>query len=282
MNKAGKLFLKGLLKSFIGVTLLLGVTLISYHFVSRLFYIPEEEKTVSAGHTEGEEAIIRASVDDISRNLIFCVDEQGEVRRLLLEVFHCEQGRLYYLTIPTETGITMSDSLYRRLILVNPSVPQLLKLSGITEHFPKESAYAYGVLLVEELLKIKMSYYTVMPAPTYDKIFQTEEPTETVGEAGEGKGQTIYPREIFSEGFISVIQHIRTEEELQRYIEELYEEIESNLSLEDKMNYFDSYLKLAPARITFELLAGEPKNSGYVPDGDKVAEQLARITGQVR
>lgn len=277
MNKAGKLFLRGLLKSFIGVALVLGIAVLSYHFASRLLYFPKEEKHVAtAAYEEEKEKLTTASVDDISKNLIFCVDEQGEIKKLLLELFLCEQRKMYYLTIPIETGITMSDSLYKKLTLVNPSVPQILKLSAITRHLPEETVYEYGVLLVEELLDLKMSYYTLVPVTVYDQVFRTEEPAE------DGKGETAYPREIFSEDFLTMMHNIRTEEELKAYLEDIYEEIDSNLSVEDKMNYLDSYLKLTPAGISFELLAGEKTNSAYVADKGKISEQLARMTGRAR
>ena len=283
MNKAGKIFLKGLLKSFISIALVLGAAVLSYHAVFRLFHIPEVEG-VSASPIRQQKRITTATIDDVSKHLIFCVGDDGEVIKLLLEVYHCAQKRMSYFTIPIETRITMSDTLYKELILVNPSVPQIMKLSVITKHFPEETAYEYGVLLVEELLNIRMSYYTIVPLGIYESVFQTEGPVEDRKEPGSGQVEVerVYPKEIFSKKFMSKIQEFQTEEDLRIYLEEVYEEIESNLSLDAKMNYVDSYLKLPPGNITFELIAGKKTNSAYVIDRSKAAEQLARITGQVR
>ncbi len=284
MNKAGKIFLNGLLKSFICIALVLGAAVLSYHFAFRLFHIPEDVEEVTAGFVTEQQRITTASLEDISKNLIFCVDDSGEVLRLLLEVYPCAQKRMSYITIPVETRIMMSDTLYQKLILINPSVPQLMKLSGITKHFPEGTAYEYGVLLIEELLNIKLSYYTVMPIELYESVFRTEEPNEAAMESGDGpeRVEGAYPREIFSKDFLTRIHNIRTEEELRDYLEEVYEELQSNLPLEDKMNYLDSYLKLRIDSITFDLIAGEKTNSAYVIDRSKAAEQLTLATGQVR
>lgn len=284
MKKAGKVFLNGLIKSFICIALVLGAAVLSYHSVFHMFHIPEDVEEVSAVTVREQESITAATLDDISKNLIFCVDDNGEVIKLLLEVYPCAQKRMSYFTIPVETRITMSDSLYQKLILINPSVPQIMKLSGITKHFPEGTAYEYGVLLVEELLDTRMSYYTVVPAKLYETIFQTEEQETVSKETGsnQGDGDKTYPREVFSKDFLSMIHNIQTEEELGAYLEEVYEEVQSNLPLEDKMNYLESYLKLTPGRITFELIAGEKTNSAYVIDRSKAAEQLALVTGQVR
>lgn len=284
MKKAGKIFLNGLLKSTICIVLVLGAGVLSYHTVFRLFHIPEKVEEVSAGTVREQERITTATLDDISKNLIFCVDDNGEVMKLLLEVYHCEQKRMCYFTIPIETRVTMSDSLYKKLILINPSIPQIMKLSGITKHFPEGTAYEYGVLLVEELLNVKMSYYTVMPADLYSSVFRTEEPDEVIRDTDSdpGEGERVCPREMFSSDFLSMVNEFKTEEDLKEYLEEVYDQIESNLSLEDKMNYIDSYLKLTSGNITFELIAGKKTNSAYVIDQSKAEEQLAQITGQAK
>ncbi len=284
MKKAGRIFFTGLLKSFICIVLVLSAAVLSYHSVFRFFHIPEDVEKVSIGAVREQESITTATLDDISKNLIFCVDDNGVVIKLLLEVYPCAQKRMSYFTIPVETRITMSDSLYQKLILINPSVPQIMKLSGIAKHFPEGTAYEYGVLLVEELLDTKMSYYTIVPVELYETIFQTEEQeTAPIGDgSSQGDGVRTCPREIFSKDFLSMIHKIQTEEELKAYLEEVYEEIQSNLPLEDKLNYLESYLKLTPASITFDLIAGEKTNSAYVIDRSKAAEQLALVTGQAR
>ncbi len=285
MKKAGKLFLNNLFKSFIVITLLLLVGVLSYHTVFKLFHIPQEEEKAALRPASDPVNITTATIDDVSKNLIYCVDDNGDVTRLLLEVFNCEERKLKYFTIPTQTRITMSDELYRELILINPSVPQIMKLSGITKHFPEEASYEYGVLLIEELLDIKLSYYTVVPSDLYESVFVAEEAFR-IAEAEPGSYQGAeagaYPREVFSEEFVTEIHNMKTEEELKSYLEATYESVISNLSFEGKMNYFDSYLKLTAGNITFEVIAGENTNSAYVIDRSGAAKQIALICTKSR
>lgn len=285
MKKAGKIFLNGLLKSFIFFTLILLVGVLSYHAISGLFHIPEKVEKVSVMPPAETDSITTPSIDDISKHLIYCVDDNGDVRKLLLEVFNCAERKLCYFTIPAETRITMSDSLYRELMLVNPSVPQIMKLSGITKHFPEGTSYEYGVLLIEELLDVKLSYYTVVPSGLYESVFVTEEAAHISGaepDSDQEENIRIYPREVFSEEFITGIHNIKTEDELKGYLEGVYDDITSNLSFEDKMNYLDSYLKLTSRNITFEVIAGENTNSAYVIDRIDAAKQIAGITARAK
>lgn len=285
MKKAGKLFLNGLIKSFIFLTLLIFAGVLCYHAVFKLFHIPEEVEEVSLRPTPEPESITTPSIDDISKHLIYCVDDNGEVIKLLLEIFNCEERKLGYFTIPVETRITMSDNLYRELMLVNPSVPQIMKLSGLTKQFPEEAFYEYGVLLIEELLDMKLSYYSVVPSGLYESVFATEEAVRIsngMPDAEQGDGARVYPREVFSEEFMIGIHNFKTEEELRDYLEMIYDDITSNLSFEDKMNYLESYLKLTAKNITFEVIAGENTNSAYMIDRSGAAKQIAGITGQTR
>ncbi len=268
MKGAWRIFINGFVKSLIFIIILSGAGVLSYHAIGKFFHIPEAAKGSLVPAIE-KASITTASLEDISKNLIFCVDEDGSIEKLLLEVFHCENRVLCYFTLPVRTRITMSDSLYQDLVIVNPSTPQIMKLSGITKYFPEETAYEYGVLLIEDLLNIKISYYTVVPDSIHKTVFVTEE---------RGKDAEA-PREVFSEEYIEYVHTLQTEEDLKNYMEELYEAVRSNLTFSDKMNYLESYMKLTFRNITFELIAGENTNSAYIVDPDRAAKQLSRITG---
>ena len=276
MNEAVKLFLRGLIKSLICLLFLIGVGVLSYKAVIYFIHIPEEEAVVAFDTTNVHEPITEASVDDISKNLIFAIDEEtGHISKLILEIFHCEDRKLYYITVPIKTQFTMSDKLYQRLILEDPAIPQLIKLSSITNYFPEDTVYDYGVLLVEDLLGIKLSYYTAIHKSIYDNIFITEEAPigGTLIEARE------LPREVLSADYIEFTKTITTQEKLKSYIEELYPLVTSNLTLTDKMNYMDSYSSLTRSNLYFELIAGENTNSAFVVDITVAAKRLKAITG---
>lgn len=275
-KKVGRIFADGFLKSLIILLLLLGAAVLSYQAVMHFFHIPDNGAVKPLEEEAEPEEITKASIDDVSKNLIYSVDgESGEIDKLLLEIFHCGNKKLYYITIPGKTQFTMSDTLYQKLILVNPAVPQIMKYSSLTKYFPKETVYEYGILLLEELLGIKVSYYTVIPKNIYDTIFMTEDISTAVSPADVSQTEVReYPREMFREDYATFLTTLQTEEELAYYIEEIYPSFTSNITLEEKMNYLDSYCKTPIRNIFFELIAGDDENSAYIIDTAGTGKQL--------
>jgi len=273
-KSAGRKFLKIFFISFIFFALFIGVCTLSYRIVIDFFNIENGAVEVAEIITSDKQQIniTEARLDDVSKHLIFCVDEDdGSIKKLVLEIFNCTSHKMYYFTIPIKTRFTLSSSLHKELVLVKPSIPQFLKLSAITTYIPDETAYEYGVLMVEDLLDISISYYSVVPQSIYDSVFATEniEPKE-----GRDDNSDIYSREIFSPDFLKFLRTIKTETELRKYIGEIYEKIKSNLRFEDKLNYMDSYLKTPGENIYFEVIAGKDSNSEYTVDKEAAKKQL--------
>jgi hypothetical protein len=276
-KSAGKMFIGGFIKSFFIIFVLIIIGVIIYQAVIHLWKPPaaeavkitDEKKTVPGNITV-------ASIDDISKNLIYGVnDKTGKIDKILLEILNCKNEKLHYITIPVDTRFTMSDSLYRKLVPVNPAIPQLLKLSGISKYFDKNTKYDYGVLLLEDLLKIKISYYTVIPLSIYETIFTGENLT---ADGADGETERAVPTEVFSDDYKAFLKTLKTTEDLSNYIEELYPSLRSNLSLNEKMSYFDSYSNMDTKNIFFELIKGKEQNSGYMIDDDQAFRQLARCS----
>ena len=82
---------------------------------------------------------------------------------------------------------------------------------------------------------------------------------------------------MFSEEFLEYLSTIDTETKLSTYIKELYTQVDSNLSLADKLNYMESYIKTPGKNIVFELIAGED-SSAYNIDIAKAKEMLKSYT----
>jgi len=259
-NEAKGLFARRFLKSIVFVLIFLAVGVISYQIVMGLWNIPE---TQGLSPVESEvpkkEPITTPSIDDISKNLIFVMNsDTGQLEHLLIEIFHCEDKRMEYITIPARTQISLSESLYQKLTLVHPAIPQVMKLSALTGYFDKDVIYDYCVLIVEELLSIEISYYTAIPEELYDTMFTSIDNSHNV----------------FSNDYKEFLRSIRTGEELRDYIEEIYPKFISNLSLYEKMNYFESYLQTPLNKVAFNLINGIDKNSAYYIDRTLAKKQI--------
>jgi hypothetical protein len=265
MNKVLKMFLYSFFKSFLILFVIIGVGTVSYTFVIKFWGI-ETPKIAEIEETDEVKPITVPTIDDISKNLIFCYDDETkEIKKILLEVFWCADHRITYLTIPMRTQFTISNSLYQKLIVTDPSIPQIMKLSSISKYFDQETIYDYGVLITEDMLKADISYYTAVPLSMYQSIF------ESSAEEDEDQELTV---EVFSDAFEDYLKKIKTEEDLKHYLTKSYPSVISNLTLNQKMDYLESYCRTSLSNVTFQLIGGRNKNSGYEIDDTAVRKQM--------
>ena len=278
-KSARKMFAIGFLKSLLFFILFAIVSITGYKLVMHFYGIGNADIIEAISPAQKKDTLTEARIDVISKHLIYSVDEEtGDIKKLVLEIYNCERRMLYYITIPIKTQLTLSDSLHRELILIKPSIPGFLKLSAITGYLPKDIAYEYGVLMIEEQLNLQISYYTVVPQSIYEAVFETESIKQKVNRQ-QGTENT-YPREMFSEDYLKHLHTIKTETQLREYIEELYTKIKSNLSFEAKLNYMESYLNTPGENISFEVIAGVDSNSAYTIDEIMVTKQLKAYIGE--
>lgn len=259
-NRTRGLFARKFIKSFVFVLVFFIVGGLSYKIVMSLWDVPEAQGISPIQSNEpNKEQITVPSIDDISKNLVFIVNsDTGDLKHLLLEIFHCEDKRMEYITIPIRTQISLSESLYQKLILVHPAIPQVMKLSAMTGYFDEDVIYDYSVLIIQEQLGIEISYYTVVPEDLYDTMFTSIDNTYNA----------------FSNDYKEFIRSIKSAEELSDYIEETYPKLISNISLFEKMNYFESYLQTPLNKVTFNLINGNDKNSAYYIDKTLAKKQI--------
>lgn len=278
-KSAGKIFVRGFIRSLIFFIIFAAISVATYILLMHYFGVEDARVMETIPSVKRKTTITEAKIDDVSKQLIYCVDEEtGDITKLLLEIFDCENTRLYYITIPIKTQLTLSDSLHSELVLIKPSIPGFLKLSAITGYLPKENVYDYGVLMIEELLDIQISYYTAVPKSIYDTVFETEIIKQSA--SSEPGSENAFPREVFTEEFLEHLHTIKTETQLHNYIEGLYTKIKSNLSFEEKLNYMEGYLNTPGKNIVFELIAGEDSNSAYTIDKFLAAKQLRTYLGE--
>ena len=284
-KSAGKLLAIGFIKSLFVVLIMFGAGAGSYWAVMHFWDIPiAEPEEKGPSQQQKEEPITKAALDDVSKNLIFRVQEEtGEINGILLEIFHCGEKRMQYITIPIRTQYTMSETLYRKLVLVRPTIPQIIKLSNITKYFDKDTVYDYGVLIMEDLLGIDISYYTVIPESIYTTIFETHEITEDNKKSSEKLSQEKeagISYEVFSDKYIKFLKSFQTAEDVYDYIAELYPHLQSNLSLNGKMNYLESYCKTSLSRVSFALINGVNKNNAYYIEAALAKQQIESYIAQ--
>lgn len=298
---AKRMFIRGFIQSFFIVAILLTAGVLGYQMTMRLWKPEMKEMEITERPVPAPKPITEPSIDEVSRNLIFCYDsEKHIISKLILEVFHCEKKQLTYITIPMSTQFTMKDILYKKLIALQPSIPQLLRLSTMVRYLDSGVIFDYGVLLAEDMLGMDISYYTVIPVKLYQSIFEERSIPDrislqelmsaegittkrgggksTAGTKASGAPEEItLTAEVFTKEFMKQANKLQDTMEIGSYMEELYQEVSSNLPLEGKLNYLESYSVTQAEEIRFTRIAGNERNSGFVLDEAKALQQLREL-----
>ena len=298
MQSAKRMFIRGFLQSFFIVAILLTTGILGYQTTMRLWWIDPGEVGMREVTVPTTMPVTVAKVDEVSKNLIFSYNSDTHIiNKLILEVFHCERKQLTYITIPLSTQFTMSDILYKRLIAVQPSIPQVFRLSTMTRYLGSEQVFDYGVLLLEDMLNLDISYYTVLPVDLFQAVFEEQsimdgmtavhllegiadpltEEQQGNNEIDGMQGQQPIVAEVFTKEYMEEMEAIHSVEELSTYIETIYDDLVSNLSVREKMNYLESYSKTSWNDIRFTRIAGYDRNNGFVMDENQVLRQLQRL-----
>lgn len=278
----GRMFIKGFIQSFFIVAILLSTGVLGYKLTMNLWKAPEEEAIVAYQDETVPETVTEAQVDDISKNLIYCYNEETkEITKVVLEIFHCDKNQLTYITIPMRTQLSMSETLYRKMVLVNPAIPQMMQLTTMTNYLDEDVVFDYGVLIIQDLLGTEISYYTVIPQTTYDSMFKSK--VINTSKKGETAGNTasedqILPVEAFRDDYIKFLKTLKTEDDIRNYIEEIYPKLKSNLTITDKMKYLESYSATPISSVSFELVKGKDTNSAFILEPELVTQRILELS----
>lgn len=177
-------------------------------------------------------------VEEDSKNLIFYVSSESlELQEVVLEILHGKTGKLNYITIPVNAQMAVETKLYQKLAAIYPEMPQYFQLSQLSNLFDENKRYAYGQLILDDMLGMDTSYYTVITSDVED--------------------------------FHSYIEAIRqqygcdTKEKIETCFETEHPNITSNLSKKKRLEYAASYAKVTKDTLSEEVAAGETHTSSY-------------------
>lgn len=267
-----------------GMSLLLIAMLLLTGFVSykvSLFYF--NERGVSKNSKASaviQELYGSVAVEDISKNLIYSVDKKsGKVKGLVLEIFNTNTNNMDYITIPANTEITISNELYQKLAKAGCEAPQIIKVSAISKYFSKDTMYEYGELIINDLLGIDISYYTVVEPKTFKRMFEKTQRRETVQEEENAKVQTVNLWTL-TEAYMSELRAVEKEEKaVKEYIEKAYESCTSNLSVRSKKEYAEDYLRWDIEHTHFHMIPGVVEEDCYRALPEESKALLEQILG---
>lgn len=242
-KKVGKIFLSIFLKSciYIGMFCLIGG--ISYK-VTMLYYKNVEKVGNNAG-LNGiiDETEADGKAENVSKNLILVTEGDSEqIKSILIEIFNNSTGNLDYITVPKNLEFTMSYELYKKLATVNGDIPQIIRMGKIHNYFQGEGMYQCAQILLEDLLDISFSYYTVIPIGVYKEMFVRE------------KGSGI---QVWKKSYRDQMEQLNTKEKYEEFFKKYCDKVKSNLTYDNKCRYISGYLAGGPKQVVFYKVSGE-------------------------
>ncbi|MBE5928930.1 MAG: LytR family transcriptional regulator [Lachnospiraceae bacterium] len=248
-----------IIKTFLIVMVLLAAGVASY-FVTMKYY-------EVAGEKNGEEVILDivgdVTADKISRNIIYSVENDTEkINAIVIEILNTETGNLDYLTIPVESEITISNDTYQRMCAAGADAPQIVRLESMNEYFEDDRAYEYGILILEDSLKIDIGYYTKMEKSVFDSIFVM---SDTLG---------CYQ---LTDNIISEASGYLENDDAEGMIKSWFEKFTSNINLKTKLKYAETYAAVNPEFVYYNVVPGKSTGDIYEIDLKDAKQQYKTL-----
>ena len=258
-KSVAKMFVKSLLKSLLGLIIIIGVGFASY----KISYMVLSNNSTNIGTSSDniKNIIEDAQIDEVSKNLIYVCDGK-KITHMMLEIYNTKTNNMDYLTIPAKTDFTIPTEMYQKLCTVNEEIPQIVRLSKLKEYFKDEAdAFGYGELIIEQMIGTKISYYTVLDQKVYDSHYSEAKtkikfkPQSTVksddvnntGAASPAPSEKISVKQTISVASDAYIKQLKDlagdEKKIAEYIKEQYDRVDSNLTVYNKIGYIESYKK---------------------------------------
>lgn len=245
----GQVFVRYFVRSVLYVLLLLAVGFASYK--TTMFYYKV------TGNTEKNESLSKyikevkseGVAEEVSKNLILGTEsESGKIKKIVIEICNEQTGNIDYITVPNKLEFTMSYDLYKKLVTANADIPQIVRMDQIQKYFSGESLYQCAQLLLEDVMDIKFSYYTVIPTTVYSEMFVTE------------KGSGIQK---WKKAYKTEMEALKDEKAYKSFFGKYYEKVHSNLAEKEKYKYIDTYLKAVPKQVAFNIVSGEKAGNSF-------------------
>lgn len=263
-------FFKSLLMSLLVIVSILAVGAISYKASYEYLSKQMEEGKLDVKEQELENILDQAQTDEVSKNLIYVVNDKQRITHIMLEICNTNTYNMDYITIPVQTDYTIPAKMYQKLCVVEEEVPQIVRLSQLRKYFSDledSQAFGYAELIIEKLLDVDISYYTVISDEIYKSHYQqqkaetaytkvsaggsdsAEAAAESTGAPQNYKTSVTMKLSMISDSFLNQLLDLGDDEnQIMDYIKEQYEQdgVMSNLTVYNKIGYIEAYQKIDP------------------------------------
>lgn len=180
---------------------------------------------------------------------------EEEIDTFLIQVLNTTSGKLFIMTIPSNTRITMSNELYTKMQGEISLIPQMLTLNTLNEFVSGKKEEELAVELIEELLDIYLDSYVIISDSYFEQWFiETDFDREVVYQLSEKTKKNL-------------LEPV-TKRSMKLLLDKLYKDSSNSFSVpkEKILPYIEVYENLKNSDIIAELLPGELTNAAYLPD----------------
>lgn len=298
-------FFKSLLQSILVIASILAVGVISYKVSFEYLSKQMEEGKLDVQEKELETILDQAKKDELSKNLIYVVNDKQKITHMMLEICNTQTFNMDYITIPVNVDYTIPTKMYQKLCVVEEEIPQIVRISRLRKYFSDledEQAYGYAELIVEKLLGVDISYFTVISNDIYKNHYvqqkMTTEYTKVMSDSGDdGAAQesaspdgTTAPQKyktyvtmkvsVVSESFLNQIAALEDDEKkIMDYIKDQYNQdgVFSNLTVFNKIGYLTAYQKINPANYRYWGIPGSYNGKLFEVDTASAAKFIGKL-----
>ncbi|MCH5265874.1 MAG: LytR C-terminal domain-containing protein [Lachnospiraceae bacterium] len=257
-QSVARIVLKTFFKTMGIMALFIMAGVLSY-YLTMLYYNQTTRVERSTQYTH----VIPVNAGNESSNLIYSYDEKTKkIKAMVLELFDETTKNLDYITIPANTQITISAGTYAELMKVSQQVPQLASMSDINSYFSGDVAYEYGIMILQEELRADIGYFTALPSKLFDTYFEKKTKKE------------IYSP---SESLLSNVAKCTTEDDMDDFIEDVWDDLISDITLSQKQNYSKALIKVNQDYIRTRKVYGSESGGVFTLNRSKNRKMINNI-----
>lgn len=309
-KSAGRLFLAIFFKSILMIAILLAVGFGSYKGVLFYYSYKEQNQTGKKTNTieEGEkldQEITALYGDDSSTN---------SIDYMMLRIFNGNTANEDYIVIPSNTKVTIPDSLYQELSAKVQEIPQEILLKDIGTYFnDSKERYEMTTKVLAGLTGQTIDHYIAVNQSSFvsvinllppqsvnvpiDMTFKDDSGINVELKKGEQSlnGQQVLGLvtnlEGYSDGEMGRVSacityfkkyeeakhSLESEDELAQYLEKYYELVISDNTYKNAQKYLDNYYMTKADQVYFHVLKGLSQEDTYEVSDVEIQTQIKTI-----
>lgn len=250
-----QIILINFLKTMGVILLLIGIGVLSYYLT--MLFLNQTQRIERSTQYEHVIDVNPGSME--SSNLIYSFDKKSKkIEAMVLELFDAGTKNMTYITIPPQTQITISGEKYREFLEKSSVLPQVVTMSELNSYFSGDVAYEYGILILQEELKVDIGYFTAMTSDEFDQCFEKEQ------------GKKLIYRPMSQ--LLDEAGKCETEEDLNDFMDSWWDRLISDVTLSQKQHYAKELLDVNRELIRTYRAYGTETNGIFKLDKDKNKE----------